>query len=327
MSLTQHLDAISSLRKARYIHLTDHSWATRSSIIRPLAFNHYPIKDASPHLAVTPSMLVIAVANALHVYSFSNGGTDVRWRGHVALHGGGVHDDITGLGVLNQVNPGRGECVIVSLANGKLLRVRLSANDEPLQATITAHYAHPAAHITSLSTSRWESKAGLALTTAIGPLVSLYNTRSPWIEPTRIEIPTSTPVPGKKRARLWCSLIAQSDSVAITGSTQLSSYPILHTGLGTQGTALRGPAKPSTCYALAHPPGGARDLVLSGWHDGVVRMHDLRTGAVELAMYDPWSDSAVYCVGAGGGSGAHVVAGYSNHGMVGLPCSPDWLDA
>ncbi|CAE6391029.1 unnamed protein product [Rhizoctonia solani] len=318
ISLTQHLDAISPLRKARYIHLTDRAWASRNSAIRPLAFNHYPIKDASPHLVATPSMLIIAVANSLHVYSFLNGGTDVRWRGYVALHRGGAHDDITGLGALSQANPGRGECVIVSLANGKLLRVRLSPNGEPLQATVTAHYTHPAAHITSLSTSQWDSKAGLALTTALGRLVSLYNTRSPWIEPTRIEAPTFATVPGKKRNRVWCSLIAQSDSLAITGSTQLSLHPILPTGLGTQSTVLPGPAKSSTCYALAHPPGGARDLILSGWHDGFVRMHDLRSGAVELAIHDPWSDSAVYCVGAGGGSGAHVVAGYSNHGIVAI---------
>ncbi|CAE6495459.1 unnamed protein product [Rhizoctonia solani] len=317
ISLTQHLDAISPLRRARYIHLTDRAWASRNSIVRPLALSHYSIKDASPCLVATPSMFIIAVANALHVYSFLNEG-DVRWRGHVALHRDSAHDDITGLGVLSQVNPGRGECVIASLASGRLLRVRLSPNDEPLKATVTAHYTHPATHITSLSTSRWESKAGLTLTTAVGRLVSLYNTRSPWIEPTRIEMPTLTAVPGKKRVRLWCSIIAQSDSLAVTGSTQLFLNPILPTGLGTQGTALPGPAKTSTCYALAHPPDGGRDLILSGWHDGFVRMYDLRTRAVELTMHDPWSDSAVYCVGAGGGSGAHVVAGYSNHGIVAI---------
>ncbi|KAJ1303304.1 hypothetical protein OPQ81_011501 [Rhizoctonia solani] len=35
-------------------------------------------------------------------------------------------------------------------------------------------------------------------------------------------------------------------------------------------------------------------------------------------MQDPWSDSAVYCVGTGGGSGAYVVGGYSNHGMIAI---------
>ncbi|KAH7337013.1 hypothetical protein B0J17DRAFT_665834 [Rhizoctonia solani] len=318
ISLSHHLDAISPLRKARYIHLIDRAWASHNSVIRPLSLNYYAVRDASPYLVATPSMLIIAIANALHVYSFLNGGTDVRWRGSVALHRGGVHDDITGLGAPSQPGPGRGECVIVSLANGKLLRVRLSPNDEPLQATVTAHYSHPATHITSLSTSRWESKAGLALTTALGELVSLYNTRSPWIEPTRVTASTSTTVPGKKQARIWCSLVAQSDTLAITGSTQLSLYPILPTGLGTYGTTLAGPAKSSACYALAHPPGTAQNLVLSGWHDGIVRMYDLRTGAVELTMQDPWSDSAVYCVGAGGGSGMHVVAGYSNHGMIAI---------
>ncbi|CAE6458570.1 unnamed protein product [Rhizoctonia solani] len=318
ISLSQHLDTAPPFRKARYIHLVDRAWASHTSVIRPLSLNHYAVRDASPYLVATPSMLVIAVANALHVYSFLNGGTDVRWRGSVPLHRGSAHDDITGLGALSQAGPGTGECVVVTLANGKLLRVRLSPNGEPLEATITAHYPHPATHITSLSTSQWGSKAGLALTTALGGLVSLYTTRSPWIEPTRVETSTSATVPGRKQARIWCSLVAQSDTLAITGSTQLSLYPILPTGLRTDGTTLAGPAKSSACYALAHPPGTTQDLVLSGWHDGVVRMYDLRTGAVELTMQDPWSDSAVYCVGAGGGSGMHVVAGYSNHGMIAI---------
>ncbi|ELU38236.1 hypothetical protein AG1IA_07730 [Rhizoctonia solani AG-1 IA] len=97
ISLTQHLDAISPLRRARYIHLTDRAWASRNSIVRPLALSHYSIKDASPCLVATPSMLIIAVANALHVYSFLNEG-DVRWRGHVALHRDSAHDDITAAG-------------------------------------------------------------------------------------------------------------------------------------------------------------------------------------------------------------------------------------
>ncbi|EUC63386.1 F-box protein [Rhizoctonia solani AG-3 Rhs1AP] len=316
ISLSQHLDAITPLRKARYIHLVDRAWASRTSVVRPLALNYYAVRDASPYLVATRTMLIIGVANALQVCSFSDGGTDVRWRGSVPLHRGGAHDDITGLGALSQA--GRGECVVVSLANGKVLRVRLSPNDEPLHATVTAHYSHPPTHITSLSTSTRESKAGLALTTALGGLVSLYNTRSPWIEPTRLEALKSAPAPGKKHSRIWCSLVAQSDSLAITGSTQLSLYPILPTGLGAHGTTLSGPAKSSACYALAHPPGSSRDLILSGWHDGSVRMYDLRTGAVELTMQDPWSDSAVYSVGAGGGSGAHVVAGYSNHGMIAI---------
>ncbi|KDN43976.1 hypothetical protein RSAG8_05708, partial [Rhizoctonia solani AG-8 WAC10335] len=107
ISLSQYLNAITPLRKARYVYLTDRSWASRTSVIRPLALNYYAVRDASPYLVATPSMLVIAVANALQVYSFLNGGADVRWRGSVALHRGGAHDDITGLGALNQAGPGR----------------------------------------------------------------------------------------------------------------------------------------------------------------------------------------------------------------------------
>jgi hypothetical protein len=242
----------------------------------------------------------------------------VRWRGEVQLYRGGAHDDITGLGASSQSGPGRGEALFVSCANGKILRVQLSHPGEPLRATVTAHYAHPPRHITSLSTSRWESRAALALTTALGGLVSLYNTRSPWIEPTHVNPSTTTHLPIAKQPRAWCSLIARSDSLAITGSTNLSLHSILPSGLQhtSKVHTLPGPLKQSACYALGHAPDAHPDIVLSGWHDGVVRMHDLRTGRVEMSLHDPWSDSGVYCVGAGGGSAAHVVAGYSKHGMV-----------
>lgn len=318
ISLSRHLGSLSLTQQARYIHLTDRGWSSQTSVARPLSLHQYAIRDAIPYLVATPSMLVIAVANALHVYDFLLGGLQVRFRGEVQLHRGGAQDDITGLGVLNQPGPGGGEALIASCANGKVLRVRISPAGEPLRATVTGHYTHPARHITSLSTSRWESKAALALTTALGGLVSLYNTRSPWVEPTRADDSALIAVPGTKRPRIWCSLIAQSDSVAITGSTKLSLHPILSTGLGAHATVLPGPARQSACYALAHPPGDQPNLVLSGWHDGKVRMYDLRTEAVEMVLRDPWSDSGVYCVGAGGGSAAHVVAGYSKHGMLAI---------
>ncbi|KAG8700584.1 hypothetical protein FRC08_004617 [Ceratobasidium sp. 394] len=162
-------------------------------------------------------------------------------------------------------------------------------------------------------------KTPLALTTAQGSLVSLYNTRSPWIEPTRV-VSSTTPYLPVKQSRTWCSLITRADSLAITGSTHLSLHPILPSGLQqtSKPHTIPGPLKQSACYALSHSPDSHPDILLSGWHDGVVRMHDLRTEAVELTLRDPWSDSGVYCVGARGGSAAHVVAGYSKHGMLAI---------
>ncbi|KAG8749720.1 hypothetical protein FRC12_013264 [Ceratobasidium sp. 428] len=318
ISLSNYLSSLTSFGHARFIHLTDLAWSFRDSIARPLSLNLYTVRDAIPQLVVTPNVLVIAVANALHVYDLVRGGLEVHWRGEVQLHRGSAHDDITGLGALPQ--PGGKEALFVSCANGKMLRVQLSQPGEPLRATVTAHYTHPPRHITSLSTSRWESKAALALTTAQGGLVSLHNTRSPWIEPTHVSPPTAAYLPAVKQPRTWCSFIARSDSLAVTGSTHLSLHPILPSGLqqSSKPHIIPGPLKQSACYALSHPPNHHPDILLSGWHDGVVRMHDLRTEAIEMTLRDPWSDSGVYCVGAGGGSATQVIAGYSKHGMLAI---------
>ncbi|QRW06660.1 hypothetical protein RhiLY_05659 [Ceratobasidium sp. AG-Ba] len=219
-----------------------------------------------------------------------------------------------GIGAL----PGLGgkEALFVGCANGQVLRVQLSRPDEALRATVTAHYTHPPQQgITSLATSRWKNKSALAITTAQGGVVSLYNTRSPWIEPTRF-CPPIQRLSGTKQPRTWCSFISTSDTLAITGSTHLSLHPILSSGIQPP-RPIKGPLKQSSCYALSRSPDDHPDIVLSGWHDGVVRLHDLRTERVELSMRDPWTESGVYCVGAGG-SGVHVVAGYSKHGMLAI---------
>lgn len=308
ISLSRHLDTLTPLGRARYIHLVDRAWSSQTPVARPLLLGHYAIQDASPCLVVTPTMLVIAVANALYVYDFLRGGLEVRWRGQVQLHRGGAHEDISGIGHLG------GQTLLVSCTNGQLLRLVISPPGETLRVTTTAHYAHPPTHtnnITSLSTSR--VGCGLALTTRSAGVVSLYCTRSPWVEPTSwAENATTT----RGHPRIWCSLIARSDTLALTGSTRITLRPILPTGAATS-TWLPGPLKPSACYALAQL---GEDTILSGWHDGIVRMYDLRARTTDAVMSlgDPWSDSGVYSVGTGGGSGTHIVAGYSKHGMASL---------
>ncbi|KAF8606788.1 hypothetical protein BDV93DRAFT_520412 [Ceratobasidium sp. AG-I] len=310
LSLSTYIAHLPPQRHARFIHLTDREWSARTGIARPLTLGLYAVRDATPHMVVTPQRMVIAVANALHVYEFV--GDKVRSRGEVKLHrNAGANEDVTGLGI-------SGDSLIVGCANGKVLRVRLSEGEEPLKANVTAHYSHPPQHITSLSTSKWGSSAALALTATLGGTISLYHTKSPWVEPTRIV--QEYPAAGTKQTRTWCSLIARSDSLAITGSTHISLHPILPSGLAptSSSSTLPGPLKHSACYALSHGPNDHPELILSGWHDGLVRMYDLRSKDVPLTLRDPWSDSGVYCVGGGGGSGTHVVAGYSKHGMLAI---------
>ena len=93
------------------------------------------------------------------------------------------------------------------------------------------------------------------------------------------------------------------------------------------------------CSAPSSAPWGSSDrVVISGWYDGVVNVHDLRSslrahrlpgvstdaypagGALYpvMSMCDPWLAEPVYGVSAGGGGGCHIAAGTARHSVVAL---------
>lgn len=119
--------------------------------------------------------------------------------------------------------------------------------------------------------------------------------------------------------------------------TPLVVHAVTETGLlPTPTSTLFGAKLPnSAVYGICEtPPGapwGASDqIIVSGWFDGVVRVHDLRssarsdggdTGAATplspvLSLWDPWSHEPVYAVAFGGGACAHAAAGGARHSLV-----------
>ncbi|KAG8913227.1 hypothetical protein FRC01_004661, partial [Tulasnella sp. 417] len=82
----------------------------------------------------------------------------------------------------------------------------------------------------------------------------------------------------------------------------------------------------------ASPFGSSSNIILSGWYDGHVLVHDLRVPPTTssshsdsssppplspvLSFHDRFTDSAVYSLGMGGGSGSHIVAGMASHGIL-----------
>jgi len=67
----------------------------------------------------------------------------------------------------------------------------------------------------------------------------------------------------------------------------------------------------------ASPWGASDQILVSGWFDGLVRVHDMRSShAPSLTFADPWSFEPVYAVACGGGGGAHIAAGSARHSVV-----------
>lgn len=83
----------------------------------------------------------------------------------------------------------------------------------------------------------------------------------------------------------------------------------------------------------ASPFGSSPNIILSGWYDSHVLVHDLRVPTTSshfdsssqasptplspvLSFHDRFTDSAVYSLGMGGGSGSHIVAGMASHGIL-----------
>lgn len=82
---------------------------------------------------------------------------------------------------------------------------------------------------------------------------------------------------------------------------------------------------------LSAPWGSSDHVLVSGWYDGLVRVHDLRSSSrlpgahssagpapllPVLSLYDTWSFEPIYAVSCGGGSSSHVAAGSARHSVV-----------
>jgi hypothetical protein len=142
--------------------------------------------------------------------------------------------------------------------------------------------------------------------------------------------------------RGWSSHLNSSASTPYAAFGTSSPTPlVLHalvsdgfsrTPLAILGAGNNVSSRQSAVYGITRTPsgapwGGEDQVIVSGWYDGLVRVHDLRTPSYSapgedasfdpvLKLYDPWSTEPIYSVAAGGGSGSHIAAGSARHSVV-----------
>ncbi|WWC85255.1 uncharacterized protein L201_000117 [Kwoniella dendrophila CBS 6074] len=166
------------------------------------------------------------------------------------------------------------------------------------------------------------------MTTSVSGKVSIYQTHSPWLDSMNFQL---------KAARAWSSLLTNSNSTTIGHSALLGIqggieiYPLssISSSADMNSNAKRrrliGPEEPllSSPYDIqlpcpdttSHNP----NLLLSGWYDSYLRIHDLRSSSnlpvMEFSDSYAWADgSAFYSCGFIGEY--NLVGGGSKHGTL-----------
>jgi hypothetical protein len=329
LSLSNTHSLWSPRTRIRYNTLSDRSWSKAEFIARPLS---RPWQGKlQPNLAINPSRLVVAAGCSLYSYRFSKPAGDgsvsgVQFEGSCVMKKGTPRRDITSIAFVP--DGGLDRTLLIGYEDGVMERIHLippSRKGKQVQHSSEQSFnLHNEDLIESIST-----RGHIILS------LSAHGTAA-------LSSPSLSPIILDLGVRGWSSYLSKSYAAFGTSSTtplvlhsisesSFSSIPLAILGSGTNNAnRLRLSAVYGVSVAPPSFPWGASDQILvSGWYDGVIRVHDLRsslrTAATErgpaplrsiLEMCDPWSFEAIYAISCGGGSSAHIAAGSARHSAV-----------
>jgi len=142
-------------------------------------------------------------------------------------------------------------------------------------------------------------------------------------------------------ARSWSSYLCMTSctpyaAFGTSSNSPLTVHSITNSQLSVTPSAILYPCakhRSSAVYGISGAPssspwGSSDQIIVSGWYDGLVRVHDLRSSSRApataekgpllpvLSLCDPWSFEPIYTVSCGGGSSSHVAAGSARHSVV-----------
>ncbi|KAJ4482002.1 hypothetical protein J3R30DRAFT_3455851 [Lentinula aciculospora] len=337
-SLTKAREVWHPRIRVRYDTLSDKSWSSSRFVARPLS-HPWPRKQ-QPTLAINNTRLVVAAGNTIYSYVFgtprASGSPSLRFEGSLSLYEERNSQwDITALAFIR--DNGEGRTLLCGFRNGTLARVVLvkEDNSNTLNAEIVNLQSHTPDIVESISTS-----GSLCLSLSSRGQARMVNLQStPYTASSELDLGT----------RSWTTYMPDEGSpyVAFGCSSQtapLSVYSILegslsHTPTAVLGTETSHSTSYSAVYGICRSPfsspwGASPQILISGWFDGLVRVHDLRssllteaspdnTGSTSpvplrpvMSLNDPWSIEPVYSVSSGGGACSHLAAGCARNSLV-----------
>ncbi|KAH0586263.1 hypothetical protein J132_11396 [Termitomyces sp. J132] len=338
-SLLRSRKSWSTHAQTYYDFLTDRSWSRAEFIARPLS-KPWPAKS-QPVLAINSSRLIIAAGPCITSYTF--GSSVDREAPPIRLEGSfyfGQSERAIGITSMTLVDNGDPhETLCLGFQDGTLQYVSLkpsSLGSSIFEVTVlSSSQLQDGQYIESLSSERnillTLTSTGTATLTNLHSILPEYgdvalNARG-WVSHLCLDSPGPYAAFGTSSTRpLKVHSIADG---------QLSRVPtaILHPHIDLHFTQVKQIS--SAVYGisrapLASPWGASPQILVSGWFDGQVRCHDLRSSfrvtheasneatslRPVLTMQDPLQLESFYSVSCGGGSSSYIAAGSARHSVV-----------
>ncbi|KAL1950200.1 hypothetical protein VTO73DRAFT_5323 [Trametes versicolor] len=338
-SLSKSLRHWSAYNQVRFNTITDHNWSLPGFVARPLASKWSG--KLQPILSVNSSRLFVAAANHIYSYTFGRSaapGTNPSIQFECAYTSNKVLQasrDITSIRCVP--DGGYDRTVYVGYADGSLERVVLPAckpgHEGPIHIEPSFREKRPYHGNESIESISACGDQLLSLS-ANGSAVFFTNSANP--SPQFLDL----------RVRSWATHLSHRHAVLGASSlTPLLVHAIHESHISdtpshilTNSTHDDHPRASAVYGICGSPPdapwGGSEQVIISGWYDGVVNVHDLRSsrrahripgvnsypagGALYpvMSMCDPWLFEPVYDVSSGGGGGCHIAAGTARHSVV-----------
>ncbi|TFK52600.1 hypothetical protein OE88DRAFT_1807484 [Heliocybe sulcata] len=341
LSLSKALDIWDPRKQVRYHTLADRAWARSEFVARPLQRPWYG--KLQPLLAINSSRLIVAAGNSLYSFAFkAPRSAELAPAIHFECKytfslEADLRGDVTGIAFIP--DGGLGRTLYVGFEDGRLEHVLLpelqSGQREALIGTDSRH----------LQYVDWEVIESISASDEL--LLSLSSAGNAKLFRLDPSAPATEISSFNTEVRSWTSYLSAKSptayaAIGTSSSTPLVLHSITNSELSTTpwavlhqsskvGEQSRSSAVYGICTAPSSSPWGASEqIIVSGWYDGKVRVHDLRsssrvTGAPSgqpaplspvMSFYDPWSFEPIYTLDCGGGSSSHIAAGSARHSVV-----------
>ncbi|KAI0689050.1 hypothetical protein BC835DRAFT_1529329 [Cytidiella melzeri] len=335
LSYTKSFTSWSARDQLRLRAVNDRNWHHRQFVARPLSQRW--TGKLQPILSINSSRLILAAGSHIYTYDFhqassARGAAPVQQEATYVTSVLYPNRDITAM--VSVPDGGEDRTIFLGYADGVLDRLVLPSISKshegsyPIRTALECYNLDNGQALESLSIS---SNHLLSLSAA--GKVGLLTIDSPEPQYNFIDL----------AYRSWCSHLSMESSspFAAFGTTSphaLSIHNIHPSHIAPQPSIYLDPStesmRPSAVYAIARAPasspwGASDQIILSGWYDGLVRVHDLRSSSrttsgddctpcllPTLKFADPWSYEPIYSLCSGGGSDAHIVAGSARHSVV-----------
>ncbi|OAX37081.1 hypothetical protein K503DRAFT_850585 [Rhizopogon vinicolor AM-OR11-026] len=322
--------------QVRYNVTSDRWWTQAKFNARPLS--HPWRAKFQPILALSTSMLLVAAGHTIYAYTVTNsfsltddGAPGISHEGSYSFANN--QGEITSLTFIPYDHSER--TVAIGFEDGHIERIYLPPfpkerdNSQPPSLIMKRTYSL-GSRIMDLVESLSCSDSMLLSLSASGT-AGLYNlsAESPLVSTIELDW------------RSWSSFLCMTSSLpyAVFGTTSpnpLVVHAVTPSSLHPTPSAILHPTRErsTAVYGITDAPpsapwGSSKQVIVSGWYDGVVRVHDMRSGRRDsgvpgspaplrpmLTLRDPWSDEPIYSVSCGGGSSSFVAAGTARHSVV-----------